>query len=105
MTITARRIATAGALALAAVAAPLTMALTEAAPHAVTAQGQCLAWYGNKDDGQCLGYSNGSPQSIGTPFGVYGPNTGAGVGTYNGGGLISGPLLPGRTYTNGVGTN
>ncbi|BBZ29337.1 hypothetical protein MMAD_36320 [Mycolicibacterium madagascariense] len=105
MTINARRIATAGALALAAVAAPLTMALTQPAPAANTAQGQCLAWYGNKDDGQCLGYSNGNPQSVGTPWGVFGPNPGTGVGTYNGGGLVSGPLLPGHTYTDGVGTS
>jgi hypothetical protein len=104
MTIRTRRIVTAGALVFAAVAAPLTIALTQAEPQSTTAQGQCLAWYGNKDDGTCLGYSNGNPQSIGTPFGVFGPNTGAGVGTYNGGGLVSGPLLPGQTWTNGVGT-
>jgi hypothetical protein len=105
MTIPVRRLVTVGALAVAAVAAPLTIALGHDSGQTNTAQGQCLAWYGNKDDGDCLGYSSGNQQTVGTPFGVYGPNTGAGVGTYNGGGLVSGPLLPGQTWSNGIGSH
>ena len=104
MTIRARRFAAAGALAVAAVAAPLAIALTEAAPQASTAQGRAWPGTATRTTASASCYSNGSGQSMGTPFGVYGPNTGAGVGI-NGGGLISGPLLPGQTYTNGVGTN
>lgn len=105
MTIPTRRLVTAGALAVAAVAAPLTIAFGHGAGPTVTATGNCLSWYGNKDDGVCLSYSNGNAQSIGTPWGVYGPNTGAGVGSYNGGGLVSGPLLPGQTWSNGLGSH
>lgn len=94
MIIRARRIATAGALAVAAVAAPIAVALTAGTGSAEAAP--CLAWYGNKEDGVCLGYSNGSPTNIGTPnWGTYGPNGSLGVST--------GPLLPGQTWTQGIG--
>ena len=80
-------------LAGAAVAAPL---LSASAQVSTTATGQCLAWFGSRDDGQCIGYSNGSPTYIGTPnLGVFGPN-------YGGLGVTSGPLLPGQTINQGL---
>jgi hypothetical protein len=94
MTIRARRIVSAGALAVAAVAAPLAIALTAGTGSAEAAP--CLAWYGNKEDGICLGYSNGSPTNVGTPnFGTYGPSGQFGVSTS--------PLLPGQTWTQPIG--
>ena len=55
----------------------------------------CLAWFGNKEDGNCLGYSNGNGINVGTPdVGVYGPNSGVPGG---GIGVSTGPLLPGQT--------
>ncbi|WP_193561242.1 DUF7155 family protein [Mycolicibacterium hodleri] len=89
MTIRVRRVASAGALAVAAVAAPLAIAMSSGPGHAVDAA-PCLAWYGNKEDGICLGYSNGNPTNVGTPFGVYGPNGSSGIST--------GPILPGQTW-------
>lgn len=77
------RLAVAGAMAAAAVAS---------APTAY-ADGQCLAWFGSRGEGQCMGYSNGTPTYIGTPnLGVYGPN----------GGVYSGPLMPGTTINQGL---
>lgn len=77
------RLAVAGAMAAAAVAS---------APAAY-ADGQCLAWFGSRGEGQCMGYSNGTPTYIGTPnLGVYGPN----------GGVYSGPLMPGTTINQGL---
>ena len=64
----------------AAVAVPLYSALTSTETATdVTAGPACLAWFGNKEDGNCLSYSNGSGVSIGSPaigfgedgFGVY----------------------------------
>jgi hypothetical protein len=89
MTIRAHRIASAAALAVAAVAAPLAVALSTGAGQAA-ASPRCLAWYGNQADGVCLSYSNGNGVNVGTPFGVYGPNGSPGG--------IYGPLLPGRTW-------
>ena len=94
MIIRARRLVTAGALAVAVVAAPLAVAFTSATSGSVDAA-PCLAWYGNKEDGVCLGYSNGNPTNIGTPFGTLGPNGNSGIS--------SGPLLPGQTWNQGVG--
>jgi hypothetical protein len=84
----------AGVFAAAAVAAPLYAALTVEAPQ-VSAQPACLAWFGNKDDGKCLSYSNGQPVYVGTPI-------------YNGGnspnsGISTGPLFPGTTINRGIG--
>lgn len=81
------------ACAVAAAAGPVFAAATisTSAPQSYQANpGQCLAWFGNQQDGKCLSYSNGS-DSIGTPWGIYGPNN------YENGGL-----LPGRTFTGGV---
>ncbi|GAB7069376.1 hypothetical protein H7J06_29345 [Mycobacterium hodleri] len=90
MTVSARRIVSAGALAVAAVAAPLAIAFTSGAGQAVAAP--CLATVTtNGSDPVCVGYSNGNPTNIGTPnFGTFGPNGGLGVSTGN--------LAPGQTW-------
>jgi hypothetical protein len=86
----------AGAFVAAAVAAPIYAAtMTPDANPQVTAQPACLAWFGNKDDGKCLSYSNGQPIVGGTPWynGGNGPNSG-----WN-----TSPLLPGTTINQGIG--
>ena len=77
----------------AAAAAPVIAATTISAPEPQSLQAgpACLAWFGNQEDGKCLSYSNGNSTSVGTPWGVYGPNN------YQNGGL-----LPGQTFTRGV---
>jgi hypothetical protein len=90
-----RQVIAISAFAVAAAAGPVITA-TVLSPSATqsyqaTPGGQCLAWFGNQEDGHCLGYSNGNGTNIGTPFGIYGPNN------YQNGGL-----LPGQTYTGGV---
>lgn len=88
------RLAAAGALA-AAFAAPAFALLGTSAT--ATAEGPCLAWFGSRDDGICMGYSSGSPTYIGTPnLGIYGPGYGNGLG------ITTGPLLPGQTITQGI---
>ena len=85
-----RRLAVAAAMVAMAIAGPAVASLS--AP-AISAEGQCLAWFGSRGDGQCMGYSNGTPTYIGTPnLGVYGP----------GGGFYTGPLMPGTTFTEGL---
>ena len=92
-----RRAAAAGALAVAALSAPALAILGSPATTTNSAQGQCLAWFGSRDDGICLGYSNGSPTYIGTPQGgIYGPGYGNGLG------ITTGPLLPGQTINQGI---
>ncbi len=91
-----RRFVAAGALAAAALTVPATASAT----------GQCLAWYGSRGDGICLGYSNGTPTYIGTPQGGYlGPGYGVGIpGAGTGGfGVTTGPLLPGQTINKPIG--
>jgi hypothetical protein len=94
---TLRRAVVAGWLALAALTLPAVAAVS--APEiTTTATGNCLAWFGSRGDGQCIGYSNGSPTYIGTPQGGYlGPGYNNGVP-----GVSSGPLLPGQTFTQNV---
>ena len=88
-----RRVA-AGALAAATLAAPIAVLGTSAT---ATAEGPCLAWFGSRDDGICMGYSNGNPTYIGTPaLGIWGPGYGSGLG------ITTGPLLPGQTITQGI---
>src|SRR3954452_16710157 len=94
MTTRARRIVSAGALAVDAVAGPLVIGLTGGTGQALAGP-NCLAWYGNQEDGHCLSYSNGNGVNIGSPFGVYGPNGTAGA--------INGPLLPGQTWNSSIG--
>ena len=89
------RLAVAAALGLGVVAAPL---LGMAGNSEISATGNCLAWVGSRDDGQCISYSNGSPTYIGTPnFGIWGPN-----GNGGGLGITTGPLMPGTTITQGI---
>lgn len=93
-----RRFFAVGAFALATGAAAVAPAViagsipgSTAVPE-VTAQPACLAWFGNKEDGKCLSYSNGTPANVGTPW------VGAGRG-----GVITGPLLPGTSINRGIG--
>ena len=57
------RWAAAGALAVAALAGPVVAALSVPAVPEVSATGNCLAWFGSRDDGQCIGY----PMAPGLP--------------------------------------
>ncbi len=78
----------------------MSLTSTDAAPPQVTAgPPACLAWFGNKEDGNCLSYSNGSPVSVGTPpqVGLNGDGFGVGIP------FETGPLLPGTTITRGIG--
>lgn len=94
---TVRRVVAAGALAAAALTGSALAALGTATTASAT--GKCLAWYGSRDDGICLGYSNGSPTYIGTPsVGIWGPGYGNNIP-----GLSSGPLLPGQTINTPIG--
>lgn len=89
----ARRLIAAGAFAVTAVAAPFAASALSSGQVAEDVVGQqCLAWFGNKEDGKCLGYSNGNGVNVGTPeFGFDGDN---------GAGFSTGPLFPGRIYGN-----
>jgi hypothetical protein len=90
-----RQVIVLSAFAVAAAAGPVFAAttLSTSAPQSVQAApgGECLAWFGNQEDGHCLGYSNGNGTNIGTPWGIYGPNN------YQNGGL-----LPGQTFNRGI---
>ncbi|HEX9832592.1 MAG TPA: hypothetical protein VGA66_05805 [Mycobacterium sp.] len=85
----ARKLIAAGAFAVAAVAAPFAASVlsTSGGSDAVALPPGCLAWFGNQEDGKCLGYSNGIPISGGTPAFGLGPN----------GGFYTGPMVPGAT--------
>ncbi|HEY6646257.1 MAG TPA: hypothetical protein VI217_04060 [Mycobacterium sp.] len=92
----------AGVFVAGAVAVPLYAAAVSTDSAQVTAGPACLAWFGNKEDGKCLSYSNGQPVFVGTPdLGVYGPNAGSNPG--GGIGVSTGPLLPGTTINQGIG--
>ena len=92
-----RRIAGAAVLACAALSVPVLVTMASAGAPVNTATGDCLAWFGSRGDGICMGYSNGNATTIGTPdFGVYGPGYG------NAFGITSGPLLPGQTFNRGI---
>ena len=91
-----RRLIALGAFAVAAAAGPAFAATTISASTPLAYPGECLAWFGNQENGQCLGYSNGQPISGGTPsFGLWGPN-GGGVG------VSTGPLGPGYSINQGI---
>jgi hypothetical protein len=85
----------AGAFVAAAITVPLYAAAVSTDNSQVTAAPACLAWFGNKEDGKCLSYSNGQPVNVGTPVfnGGNGPDAG----------WSSGPLLPGTTINQGIG--
>ncbi len=77
---------------MAAVAAPFAASAltTSADSEAVALPPGCLAWFGNAEDGKCLGYSNGNGVNVGTPsFQIGNPDNG------NRTGFSTGPLLPG----------
>jgi hypothetical protein len=102
MTIRAHRFVAAGALAVAAVAAPIAIALSSGNAAEAVAGPPCLAWFGNQEDGVCLSYSNGNGVNVGSPgIGVYGPESGSLPG--GGIGVNTGPLLPGQTWTVPIG--
>ena len=91
-----RRLIAISAFAVVAATGPVIAATTLATsqPQNQASPGKCLAWFGNQDDGKCLGYSNGQPINAGTPdFGTYGPN---------GPGVSTGGLLPGQSFTSGI---
>jgi hypothetical protein len=94
----ARRLIAAGAFAVAAVAAPFAAsALNTSGASDDLAAPACLAWFGNKEDGKCLSYSNGYPVIGGTPsFGI--GNTDG-----NGPGVSTGPMAPGVIISQPVG--
>ena len=88
-----RRIVAAGAFVVAAVAAPFAASVLSG-NDADRPVAQCLAWFGNKEDGHCLGVSNGNGINVGTPQ----------IGLDQGGPAFStGPLFPGRIYGGGSG--
>jgi hypothetical protein len=90
----ARRLVAAGAFAVAAVAAPLAGSVLSTAGGAEDlAAPACLAWFGNKEDGKCLSYSNGYPVIGGTPSFGFGNNDNGSSGP----GVSTGPILPGAT--------
>ena len=86
----------AGAFVAAAVAVPLYAAAASTDSAQVTATPACLAWFGNKEDGKCLSYSNGQPVYVGTPH-VSTAGTGPDAG------WSGGPLLPGTTINRSIG--
>lgn len=92
-----RRFVAAGAFAVAAAAAPAFLATVTPQSTDVTAAPACLAWFGNKEDGKCLSYSNGTPVG-----GGIGPVTVGAPGSGNPG-LSTGPLLPGTSINRGIG--
>lgn len=92
-----RRSVVIGAFAAAAVAAPLAGVLSTNSDQVTQAGPACLAWFGNKDDGKCLSYSNGSGVGVGTPDVALNGVGGIGIST--------GPLLPGTTISRGIGIN
>ena len=95
-----RRVIAVSAFAVAAAAGPAfvaTMISTTAPQDYQAAPGKCLAWFGNQEDGKCLGYSNGQPINAGTP------DIGIGGSEGNGIGISTGPLLPGQTFNQPIG--
>jgi hypothetical protein len=90
----------AGAFAAAALAVPLYAAAVSTDSAQVTASPACLAWFGNREDGKCLSYSEGNGVNVGTPSFNYCPGGGSGR---EGCGWQSGPLFPGTTINQGIG--
>jgi hypothetical protein len=104
MTIRAHRLVAAGSLAVAALAAPIAIALTSADAAGTVAGPKCLSHVGNIEDNVCAGYSSGNGINVGTPdIGVYGPNSGVANGRGGGIGVTTGPLLPGQTWNVPIG--
>jgi hypothetical protein len=91
-----RRFVAVGAFVAAAAAAPALIATMTPQSGEVSASPPCLAWFGNKEDGKCLSYSN-TGSGFAPSFSI-GPQ-----GTGQNGGLTTGPLLPGTTINQGIG--
>jgi hypothetical protein len=92
-----RRFVAVGAFVVAAAAAPAFIAtMTPQSAGEVSAAPACLAWFGNKEDGKCLSYSNNG-NGYAPSFSI-GPQ-----GTGQNGGLTTGPLFPGQTINQGIG--
>ena len=95
----ARRLIVVGAFAVAAAAVPATVGAlstdTGSSDHVVA---KCLAWFGNKDDGYCLSYSNQKSGGTGgiPPVSIGSPRSGSP-------GLSTGPLMPGQTISTPIG--
>ena len=87
MTIRAHRLVVAGSLAVAALAAPIAIALTSAEPSEVA---QCRAHFGNIEDNICLDGDAGNSYTIGTPI-------------YNGGTFSYDTNYTGNYATDGTG--
>jgi hypothetical protein len=95
-----RRIIAAGAFAVASgalVAAPFAASVSSTSAQNVAGPA-CLAWFGNKEDGKCLSYSEGNGVNVGTPPVGFGNTDGNGPV-----GVSTGPLLPGQTFTSPIG--
>jgi hypothetical protein len=75
-------------------------AVTSDAGTQVNAAPRCLAWFGNKEDGKCLSYSNGNGVNVSTPQLDYCPGANA---NRDGCGWTTGPLLPGTTINEEIG--
>ena len=89
------RVIAAAALGAAALFGPVLATLGASGESTNSATGECLAWFGSRGDGICMGYSTGNGVNVGTPdFGIYGPGYGYGI--------TSGPLLPGQTINQGI---
>jgi hypothetical protein len=88
-------------VAAAAVAVPLYAAAVSTDSAQVTAAPACLAWFGNKDDGKCLSYSNGNGVNLQSPN--YGYCPGGTPRNNRNCGVNSGPLAPSQTWTQPVG--
>jgi hypothetical protein len=94
-----RRLIAAGAFAVAAVAAPFAAAALGSTGATDDVAGPaCLAWFGNKEDGKCLSYSNGNGVNVGTPDFGFGNTDGNGPI-----GVTTGPLLPGTSFDDPIG--
>ncbi|MGU3499636.1 DUF7155 family protein [Mycobacterium sp. C31M] len=88
-----RKFAVVGAFAAAAAAAPvLALSGLAAGPEVTVEAKTCLAWFGNKEDGNCMSYSEGNGVAFGTP--------GAGL---CGGGICTSPILPGNSWNTSIG--
>ena len=98
MTIRAHRFIAAGALAIAAVAAPVAASFVGAGVSQFDAAPKCLSTVtSNGSDPICVGRSNGQPIVGATPGGIFGPSTNGGFG------VNSGQLLPGQTWDTPIG--
>ena len=101
MNIATKRLVAIGAFAVVAAAPAVAATMTTSTAPDRLAAPECLAWFGNKEDGKCLSYSNGTPVWVGTPQFNYCPGVNAGRDNC---GIQTGPLLPGTTFQQGIGT-